>query len=1154
MSDTQPAHPLDSATHEPVIEPATAVSSVEQRLRSQNRTLLVLARSEALSAGDLLAAIRQITEAAAKTAGTARVSVWLLDEPGEHIECLDLYELALDRHSSGYRLKVADYPDYFAALEQVRIMAAPDARNDPLTREFTERYFSDLGIASILDAPVRVDGRTVGVLWLEHVGALRNWPTEDQHFAGSIADFVALAIQAEHRRRGQEALVRAEQKYRGIFEQSVQGIYQSALEGHFETANPMMAVLLGYDSPEQLIQTLTHLDRHYVDPGRRAEFIRLVNRNGVVSGFESQVYRRDGRVIWISENARVVRDRAGNPTGFEGTIEDVTDRKQSEEALKSRLAFVDLITQISTHFINMDPSRIDDGIRYALRTIGAFTAVDRSGVFLFTEDGRHIDNTHEWCAAGIESRSAERQTLAVERLPWVTPQTLAGAVVQVADVQAMPQEAAGERRRFEADGAHSLLFVPLGTGHAHSGFLAFESIRSTKTWNDDDIGLLKVVGEILVNALERKRGDEALRESQRTLSTLMSNLPGMVYRCRNDRNWSMEFVSEGCYSLTGHQPDELVHNRQATFADLIHPNDREQVWNRVQGAVQAHRPFELHYRIRAADGTERWVWEQGRGVFSPSGELLALEGFISDITERKRVEHQLKDHQEFLRRIIDLNPNYIFAKDRAGRYTLVNQAVADAYGTTVDALLGKTDAEYSPNRSEADRFRQDDLEVMNSGKEKVIAEEHITLRSGEVRVLQTTKIPLLNARGEADQVLGVATDLTEYKKAEERNRQLQAQLFHAQKMESIGLLAGGVAHDFNNLLAGIMGFASLARDHIDRNHRAAEYLDLIMQSGEQAAKLTRELLAYAQGGLQVREVIDLDRQINEMINLVRINLPKGATLERPVGSEPLIIQADPAQIQQVVMNLCINACEALGGAGGTIVVRSGRQTITEAYQNPQQRHVPAGDYVYFEVDDNGCGISEALSGRIFEPFFSTKRFGRGMGLAAVMGIISNHNGDIQVHSRPGQGTRFRVLVPRCESPLPAPPPDTAAQAGGPETVLVVDDEELVRKVAKTCLEKEGYSVVTASSGHEAIELFRARGSTIDVVLLDVVMPDLNGAEVLTQLRSIRPQVKALVSSGYSEAAASAQIGQVEVAGFVQKPYTMQALCSAIRQALDRGSR
>jgi PAS domain S-box-containing protein len=391
----------------------------------------------------------------------------------------------------------------------------------------------------------------------------------------------------------------------------------------------------------------------------------------------------------------------------------------------------------------------------------------------------------------------------------------------------------------------------------------------------------------------------------------------------------------------------------------------------------------------------------------------------------------------------------------------------------------------------------------------------------------------------------IFSDITERKHAEERIRQ-------AQKLESLGLLAGGVAHDFNNLLVGVIGNASLAEELLPEGHQSAALLQKVVKTGEQAAHLTRQMLAYSGKGQFLLEPVNLSELLPEIKGLVLPSVPKKILLTFELDEQLPFIEADRGQVQQIFMNLVLNAAEAIGSSPGTIRVKTGVRDVASDFigQHMECQPLSPGRYVYLEVGDTGCGMDDGTKARIFDPFFSTKFTGRGLGLAAVSGIVRAHNGGIAVTTAPGAGSCFTVLFP-VDDPgklrHAAKIRSTSTQGAG--TVLVVDDEALVRDMARQALERHGYNVLVADSGPAAIDVFKRHPGDIALVVLDLSMPGLSGEETLPELRKIRPDVGVIISSGYSESEAMPLFGGQRVLGFIQKPYTARSLIEKIESLL-----
>ncbi len=393
-------------------------------------------------------------------------------------------------------------------------------------------------------------------------------------------------------------------------------------------------------------------------------------------------------------------------------------------------------------------------------------------------------------------------------------------------------------------------------------------------------------------------------------------------------------------------------------------------------------------------------------------------------------------------------------------------------------------------------------------------------------------------------------DLAERKRLEQRLRE-------SQKLESIGLLAGGVAHDFNNLLTGILGNASLALDELSPVHPVRPILENVILASERAAHLTRQLLAYSGKGRFLIQPINLSELVREIASLLRLTIPKKVHLRLDLDDKLPPVEADSSQIQQLIMNLVLNGAEAIGDGIGAVLVTTGVRTVDETYtQSALMRdELAPGNYVYLEVHDTGCGMDEQTKAKIFDPFFTTKFTGRGLGLAAALGIVRGHKGDIKVYSTPGRGSTFKILLPAAAGGYEEAGQESPRQElQGQGTVLIVDDEDIVLRTGKAALERYGYRVLTAANGLEALEVFRAASGEVSLVLLDMTMPVMNGEETLVELTRIRPDVRVMVSSGYNELEAVRRFGGTGVAAFIQKPYTSAQLAGKVKAVLEGRAR
>ncbi|MFN8091568.1 MAG: PAS domain-containing protein [Vicinamibacteria bacterium] len=663
------------------------------------------------------------------------------------------------------------------------------------------------------------------------------------------------------------------------------------------------------------------------------------------------------------------------------------------------------------------------------------------------------------------------------------------------------------------------------------GVAAIQTYDPAVRLGPDERDLFVFVAEQIAAAIEARRAEDALRHSEARLRLAVEQVPAVLWTTDDELRFTSS-LGAGLAGL-GLRPGEVVGTPVADLLGRSSPAMFHLALALRGESVSfdhelAGRSFIVHVEpLRDAHGSVR-----------------GTVGIALDVTSQRRADAALRESEARLRQVINLVPHFIFAKDADGRFLLANRAVAEAYGTTVDRLIGRTDADFAPP-AEAESFREDDLEVMRTGDARVI-EERITDARGKVRNLRTAKIPFTFSGTKRPAVLGVAIDVTDQHATEEALRR-------AAKEESLTVLAGGVAHDFNNLLAAILGHAALALKQLPETSPARRHVEKAAVAVERASDLTRQMLAYSGRGRFVVRPADFNAVVRENLPLLEVALPKSVRLEASLAPVLPTVEADVGQLQQVLMNLVINAAEAIGERGGVVTVSTGEREVGPAdgaLWRASGHPLRPGRYVVLEVRDDGPGIDAETLDRIFEPFFTTKFTGRGLGLAAVLGVVRGHHGAVSVDSAPGRGTVFRLLFP----PGREAPAEAGAEARGPRreepvTLLLVDDEDVVRDMVGEVLAHEGVHVLSAPDGARGVEVFRENRGAIDVVLLDLSMPGLSGEQTYERLREVDPGVRVILSSGYDQDEATRRFGADGPAGFIQKPYRPQQLMAEIERCL-----
>jgi PAS domain S-box-containing protein len=519
--------------------------------------------------------------------------------------------------------------------------------------------------------------------------------------------------------------------------------------------------------------------------------------------------------------------------------------------------------------------------------------------------------------------------------------------------------------------------------------------------------------ELRQQVAARETAQHKLAENERMLATLMKNLPGMVYRCRNDKDWSMVFCSEGCRALTGYEPADFIGNKKLAYASIIHPDDQDMVWRDVQAALEELRPYQLTYRIRTAGGEEKWVWEQGCRVSAEREPY--LEGFVTDITERKVVEDQLRQ---------------------------------------------------------------------------------------------------------------------------------------AQKMEVVGQLTGGVAHDFNNLLAIIIGNLELAGETAEAGTGRHDHISRALGAAERGATLTRQLLAFSRKQVLQPQLVDLNKLVPRAVELLHRALGETVEIETVLAGGLWKTMVDPGQLEHALLNLAVNARDAMP-SGGRLTVETGNARLDEEYKQ-LNRFAQPGPYVMLAVSDTGCGMSPDVAARAFEPFFTTKEVGKGsgLGLSMVYGFVKQSGGHVKIYSEVGRGTTVKLYFPRArDQATPAIERPVGMAAVGGRTILVVEDDPDVRRLSSEALSEIGYRVAEAGDGPTALAILKD-SAEIDLLFTDLVLPGgMDGIALAEQARAMCPKIKILYTTGYSYNAAKRHNGFDEGTDVLAKPYRKTELIRKVREIL-----
>lgn len=650
--------------------------------------------------------------------------------------------------------------------------------------------------------------------------------------------------------------------------------------------------------------------------------------------------------------------------------------------------------------------------------------------------------------------------------------------------------------------------------------------------SDAEVPRLAAVALRDVTAEKRSasRGD---RLAARNEAILRSSMDG-IFVVADDYRF-LE-VNDAYCRMTGYSAEELLTRRVSDLEVIEPPRGLSSSTNVRTGLHQfttSHRHKDGH--VVQLELSVIVLRDDGRKI---------LVGFARDVTERRRAEERIRQVNERFEALVARMPLGYIVWTPDFRVQEWNPAAAAIFGHTSTEAVGRHAYELIiPDDTRAAVGKM--WNRLLAGEPNGHALHACARKDGERITCEWFNTVLRDISGRVQWVATLLRDVSE-------RERLQAQLRQSQKMESLGVLAGGVAHDFNNFLVSILCNASLALERRPADGELVKQLQKIVNASRRASELTRQMLAYSGRTSFDVQTLNLGALVDEMADFMRAALPKTVTLELQIGADLPPIEADSGQIQQVIMNLLINGAEAISPDNGTVTVSATVRQLAAvelAADFPDQNLVP-GRYVCVEVRDTGCGMSPETLSRIFDPFFTTKFTGRGLGLAAILGILKAHRGGIAVQSRLKQGTTFTVVLPAVERVLPAragPRPSATVPAGS--TVLVIDDEDDIRDVVQAVFETRGVKVLTAPSGPDGLALFKRHAEQIDVVLLDMTMPGMSGDTVFREIVAVNPRARVVLSSGYSEQETASRFSDPRLAGFVQKPYTADALVEKIGAAL-----
>jgi two-component system cell cycle sensor histidine kinase/response regulator CckA len=643
---------------------------------------------------------------------------------------------------------------------------------------------------------------------------------------------------------------------------------------------------------------------------------------------------------------------------------------------------------------------------------------------------------------------------------------------------------------------------------------------------------------------ERLQGQ--LHSQRQRLDNIVANVPGVVWETHGtpySQDQQITFISDYIEQMLGYSVGEWLTTPELSL-QIMNPEDRERVNRESNLAYQSGEKDRAEFRLIAKNGRSVWVETHSAVIKDEKGNAIGRRGVTIDITERKQAGEALRETEAKYRSIFENAVEGIFQSTPAGRYVAANPAMARILGySSPEEFIAERTFFHADNYVNSDT--RDALTTLFAEQGLVTGFECEVYRKDGSKISMVQNVrAIYDEQGKLLHYEGSIEDVTE-------SRLLESQLRQSQKLEAVGMLAGGIAHDFNNLLTVIGGYTDLSLARLEENDPLCRNLNEILKAADRAAVLTRQLLAFSRKQVLMPRVLDLNSVVSEMEKLLRRLIGENIEFRAIPGEQLGNVTADPGQIEQVIMNLAINSRDAMP-AGGKLLIETANVFLDEEHA---KRHVTvsAGNHVMLAVSDTGSGMDSETQARIFEPFFTTKEQGKGtgLGLAMVYGIVKQSGGSIWVYSEVGRGTTFKIYLPRVDGKAEFEAPCSKREIiTGNETILLAEDEEMVRQLAQELLIANGYKVLPAPNGAAAFAIYEKHEGPVDLLLTDVVMPEMSGLQLAAQLKERRPDLKVLFMSGYTDNAIVHQ-GLMEGENFIQKPFSPLTLAERVRNVLDQ---